>query len=225
MKQYIKQNTEIELTQKMMAQLQNYADFLVSENEKYNLTTITENAEIWEKHFADSILGCTCIAKNATVCDIGTGAGFPAIPLKIARPDICITLVDSLEKRINFCKQLCAQNGIEAEFVHARAEDFAHTHAEQYDVCVARAVAPLNILLEYTATVLKMGGILVAYKTDLSEVEASKNACQTLGVTFVEGKTFTLPSGANRCLLVFKKVAHTPNKYPRGQNKPRKNPL
>ena len=225
MKQFINQNTNIELTEKMVEQLDFYCDFLRTENEKYNLTAITETAEVWEKHFADSILGAVAIPQNATLCDIGSGAGFPALPLKIARPDIKVTLVDSLAKRINFVTMLCEHIGVAGNFVHSRAEDFAKNHSERFDVATARAVAPLPILLEYTAQIVKVGGIVLAYKTDLTEVDEGKNAAKVLGLKLEKHFAFTLPNGSNRCLLVYRKIAHTPRIYPRGQNKPRKMPL
>lgn len=223
--EYVFEQTGINLTEEMQRQLNCYCEFLLSENEKYNLTAITEPQEVWQKHFADSILGSCFLPQGATLCDIGSGAGFPSLPLKIARPDLSVTLVDSLEKRINFTDTLCQKLNVQAQFVHSRAEDFAKTHAETFDVATARAVAPLPILLEYTAQIVKLGGIVLAYKTDLSEVESAQNACKTLGLRFRQSKNFVLPDGSKRCLLVFEKIAHTPPKYPRGQNKPRKQPL
>ena len=202
-----------------------YCKFLREENEKYNLTAITDDSEIWQKHFVDSILVSVAIPQNATVCDVGSGAGFPALPLAIARPDVSVTLVDSLEKRINFTKSLCQQINVKAEFFHERAEDFAKTHSEQFDVATARAVAPLNILLEYTAQIVKMGGVIVAYKTDLTELDLAANACKLLNLQFETHYDFVLPDGSRRSILVFRKTASTPAKYPRGQNKPRKQPL
>lgn len=224
-KDYIQQQTRIELSDVSLTQLQTYCDFLREENEKYNLTAITEPAEIYVKHFADSILGSVAIPQNATLCDVGSGAGFPSLPLKIARPDVQVTLVDSLEKRINFTRTLCGKLNIEANFFHDRAEDFAKTHSEQFDVATARAVAALPTLLEYVAQIVKVGGIVLAYKTDESELVSSSNACNILGLKFETSHKFVLPDGSNRCLLVFRKIKQTPAKYPRGQNKPRKLPL
>lgn len=224
-KEYLQQQTNIVLTETMKKQLEIYCDYLREENEKYNLTAITDRDEVYIKHFADSILGSVAVPQNATLCDVGSGAGFPSLPLKIARLDISVTLVDSLEKRINFTKALCDKLNISAEFYHDRAEDFAKTHSERFDVATARAVAALPILLEYVAQIVKIGGIVLAYKTDESELQAATNACKILGLKFEKSHTFVLPDGSNRCLLVFRKVAHTPAKYPRGQNKPRKQPL
>ena len=225
MKEYFREQVNIELTDAMQEKLDFYCKFLREENEKYNLTAITDEGEIWIKHFADSILGSVAIPQNATVCDVGSGAGFPALPLAIARPDIAVTLVDSLEKRINFTKTLCAEIDLKGKFFHERAEDFAKTHSERYVVATARAVAPLNILLEYTAQIVKVGGVIVAYKTDLSELELAKNACKLLNLQFETHHDFVLPDGSRRAILVFRKIAPTPAKYPRGQNKPRKQPL
>lgn len=225
MQQYLLQNANILLDDKMTERFETYYRFLVSENEKYNLTAITEHDEVWCKHFADSMLGSKLVPQGASLVDVGCGAGFPSVPLAIARPDIRPTLVDSLTKRVNFCRELCGKVGVSANVVHARAEDFAKDNRQRFDVAVARAVAPLNILLEYLAPLVRVGGSVVAYKTDESEVELAKNAANILGLTFVSANRFVLPDGSNRCLLLYKKVKNTPLVYPRGQNKPRKCPL
>lgn len=225
MQQYLLQNASILLDDKMTERFETYYRFLVSENEKYNLTAITEHDEVWCKHFADSMLGSKFVPHGASLVDVGCGAGFPSVPLAIARPDIRPTLVDSLTKRVNFCTELCGKVGVSANVVHARAEDFAKDNRQRFDVAVARAVAPLNILLEYLAPLVRVGGSVVAYKTDESEVVLAKNAANILGLTFVSANRFVLPDGSNRCLLLYKKVKNTPLVYPRGQNKPRKCPL
>ncbi len=225
MQQYLLQNANILLDDKMTERFETYYRFLVSENEKYNLTAITEHDEVWCKHFADSMLGSKFVPHGASLVDVGCGAGFPSVPLAIARTDIRPTLVDSLTKRVNFCTELCRKVGVSANVVHARAEDFAKDNRQRFDVAVARAVAPLNILLEYLAPLVRVGGSVVAYKTDESEVVLAKNAANILGLTFVSANRFVLPDGSNRCLLEYKKVKNTPLVYPRGQNKPRKCPL
>lgn len=225
MQQYLLQNANILLDDKMTERFETYYRFLVSENEKYNLTAITEHDEVWCKHFADSMLGSKFVPHGASLVDVGCGAGFPSVPLAIARPDIRPTLVDSLTKRVNFCTELCGKVDVSANVVHARAEDFAKDNRQRFDVAVARAVAPLNILLEYLAPLVRVGGSVVAYKTDESEVVLAKNAANILGLTFVSANRFVLPDGSNRCLLEYKKVKNTPLVYPRGQNKPRKCPL
>lgn len=225
MQQYLLQNANILLDDKMTERFETYYRFLVSENEKYNLTAITEHDEVWCKHFVDSMLGSKFVPQGASLVDVGCGAGFPSVPLAIARSDIRPTLVDSLTKRVNFCTELCGKVGVSANVVHARAEDFAKDNRQRFDVAVARAVAPLNILLEYLAPLVRVGGSVVAYKTDESEVVLAKNAANILGLTFVSANRFVLPDGSNRCLLEYKKVKNTPLVYPRGQNKPRKCPL
>lgn len=225
MQQYLLQNANILLDDKMTERFETYYRFLVAENEKYNLTAITEHDEVWCKHFVDSMLGSKFVPQGASLVDVGCGAGFPSVPLAIARPDIRPTLVDSLTKRVNFCTELCGKVGVSANVVHARAEDFAKDNRQRFDVAVARAVAPLNILLEYLAPLVRVGGSVVAYKTDESEVVLAKNAANILGLTFVSANRFVLPDGSNRCLLEYKKVKNTPLVYPRGQNKPRKCPL
>ena len=224
-KDYIQQNTGIALSKQAEEKLETYYRFLTEENAKYNLTAITEREEVYTKHFADSMLGSVAVPQNAALCDVGSGAGFPSVPLKLARSDIRITIVDSLEKRVGFCKALCDKLGITADFCHARAEDFAKDNAERFDVATARAVAPLPVPLEYLAQIVKLGGTVLAYKTDESEAPSAQNACKILGLQFCESHNFVLPDDSRRCLLVFRKVSHTPDKYPRGQNKPRKQPL
>ena len=223
--EFILQNVNITLTDSMVEKFNLYCDFLRAENEKYNLTAITEIEEIWQKHFVDSILGSVAIPRNATLCDVGSGAGFPSLPLKIVRNDIAVTLVDSLQKRINFTRALCEKIDVQANFFHERAEDFAKAHSEKFDVATARAVAPLNVLLEYVAQIVMVGGAVVAYKTDLSEVDCAKYAATLLGLQFETHHDFLLPDGSRRTILVYRKVKPTPSKYPRGQNKPRTSPL
>lgn len=225
MKQYLLQQTNIQLTEQTEQRFEQYFRFLVQENEKYNLTAITDHDEVWTKHFVDSMLGSRFVPQGATLCDIGCGAGFPSVPLAIVRDDVKCTLVDSLTKRVNFCTELTNLVGVKATILHSRAEDFAKDNSERFDVATARAVAPLNILLEYTAQVVKLGGIVLAYKTDVAEVDSAKNAARVLGMKLESANDFVLPDGSNRCLLVYRKVAHTPRQYPRGQNKPRKQPL
>jgi 16S rRNA (guanine527-N7)-methyltransferase len=212
------------LDENQLIQFDKYYHYLVECNEKFNLTAITEQGEVYTKHFVDSLLGQAFITPNAKVVDVGAGAGFPSVPLKIVRSDIDVTMVDSLSKRVNFLKEVGALLNIDVNACHDRAEDFAKRARESYDVAVARAVAPLNVLLEYLAPLVKVGGKVLAYKTDESEVETSANAIKTLGLKLKFAHHFVL-EGANRCVLEFEKVKNTPPQYPRGQNKPRKNPL
>ena len=212
------------LDDNQLQQFDKYYHYLVECNEKFNLTAITEENEVYVKHFVDSLLGQALIKQGATVCDVGAGAGFPSVPLKILRNDISVTMVDSLSKRVNFLKEVGALLNIELNACHDRAEDFAKNNREKFDVTVARAVAPLAILLEYLAPLVKVGGKVLAYKTDESELASAQNAIKTLGLRLTNAHHFTL-EGANRCVLEFEKIKKTPPAYPRGQNKPRKNPL
>ncbi len=213
------------LTVQQNNQLDIYYNMLIETNSKFNLTAITDRDEVYTKHFVDSMLGQCAIPDNATVVDIGSGAGFPALPLKIARPDIHVTLVDSLAKRIAFTTQVATAIGVEATCIHSRAEDFAATNRETFDVATARAVAPLNILLEYTAPLVKIGGIVLAYKANDGELADSAKAVAVLGLAHTKTIPLQLPNGDPRVLLVFEKMSPTPRQYPRGGNKPRKMPL
>lgn len=212
------------LTDKQLQQFDQYYNYLVQTNEKFNLTAITQHDEVYVKHFVDSMLGATFIKEGATVCDVGAGAGFPSVPLKILRSDLDVTMVDSLNKRVNFLVEVGALLDIKLNAVHSRAEDFAKGNRQRFDVAVARAVAPLNVLLEYLAPLVKVGGTILAYKTDEAELQSAQNAIKTLGLRVKRAHHFDL-EGASRCVLELTKVTPTPPKYPRGQNQPRKNPL
>ena len=220
----------INLSPTQVKQFVNYYDFLIDYNQKVNLTAITEPTEVIIKHFLDSVLPYQFITKSSKLIDIGTGAGFPLIPLKILRPDINIVLVDSLNKRIVFLKELVLLLGLEGvECIHSRAEDLAMRleFREKFDYCVARAVARLNTLLELTLPFVKEGGYLLSYKSDyLSEVEDSKKALSILGGTLENIISYNLPNDMGvRNILQIKKVHKTPSKYPRSSNKPKNNPL
>ena len=207
---------------------EDYFNFLVEYNEKVNLTAITEKEDVFVKHFLDSILPVDEIKQNASVVDVGTGAGFPSLPIKIVRPDINLTMVDSLNKRINFLNELTGKLKIDTKNIHARAEDFAKDNKEKFDVAVARAVARLNILLEYLLPLVKIGGIVLAYKGSNFEEELieSKNALAVLGGKYEKTLHFELPNNAGeRNIIIIRKVKSTPNIYPRGQNKPKTNPI
>ena len=205
-----------------------YYQNLVSYNEKVNLTAITERDEVFVKHFLDSILPIDEIKQNSTVVDVGTGAGFPSLPIKIVRPDISLTMVDSLNKRINFLNELTSKLNINSNNIHSRAEEFASNNREKFDVAVARAVARLNTLLEYLLPLVKIGGIVLAYKGSnfKEELDESKNAINLLGGKFLKTLHFDLPNNAGeRNIIVIQKIKQTPTQYPRSQNKPKTNPI
>ena len=202
-----------------------YAELLLEYNEKFNLTAITKIEDIYEKHFLDSALGSTLFSENAKIIDVGSGAGFPAIPLKIVRNDLKITMLDSLQKRVGFLDVVIKELGLtEITAVHARAEDYAKTPArESFDYATARAVAPLNVLAEYCLPFVKVGGSFVAYKGQNADAELSdaEAAVRTLGGEEPSLRTYELPSGDKRAFVQIEKSRLSPAKYPRGQNKPR----
>lgn len=206
-----------------------FYNFLVQENEKFNLTAITEKSEVYEKHFSDSIASIDEITSGANIIDVGAGAGFPSIPLAILKPDCKFTLIDSLNKRINFLNELKNLLSLQnVECFHTRIEDFAQKNREKYDFCIARAVAPLPTLLEYTAPFVKVNGKVIAYKglNFEEELDNSKNAINKLNLELEKTVKYTLENcGQKRVLLIFTKKGKTPSIYPRKNNKPRTNPI
>ena len=210
--------------------LQRYAELLVEWNEKINLTAITEPEEIAVKHFLDCLMffKYVNVPVGASVIDIGTGAGFPGVVLKIARPDIKLTLLDSLQKRIVFLRTLCDDLGVEdVETVHSRAEDGARTRREKYDFAVARAVANLPVLSEYCIPYVRVGGSFVALKGASANMEAelANKAIKTLGGKLESVDCFSLLDSGERGIITVKKISQTPPKYPRNPGKISKQPL
>ncbi len=203
-----------------------YREYLKEYNEKVNLTAITDDREIAVKHFLDSVLGEKFLPRNATVVDVGSGAGFPAVPIKIVRPDLKFTLMDSLNKRIVFLQSLTEKMELsDVTPVHMRAEEGAKTYREKFDAAVARAVAPLPTLLEYVLPLVRVGGVFVAYKGNAEEeLTQSERALRILGGKLLCREEFLL-YGDKRTVLVFEKASKTPDRYPRLQNKPRISPL
>lgn len=225
-KEIFKKNN-IVLSEEQEEKFFKYYDFLASENQKYNLTAITSREDVFYKHFLDSVLPESEIAKNANIIDIGSGAGFPAVPLKIVRPDLKFTLVDSLNKRVNFLNQLFSLLDLsDIKAVHARAEDFIKGNRESYDFAVARAVAPLNTLLEYMVPYLKIGGRCLIYKSQKmeEEIKETKKAMEILSVRIVKVLEYEL-GDATRKILIVEKLEKTNEKYPRGKNLPKLKPL
>lgn len=222
---YIK-DYKITLTENQYEQFQKYFELLVEWNEKMNLTAITDESGVALKHFADSLslLNFVDIPQNSTLADVGTGAGFPGVVLKIARPDIKLTLIDSLNKRLVFLGEVCAQLGIEAELIHSRAEDGARDEKlrESFDFAVSRAVARMNVLSEYCMPYVKVGGAFCAMKGAQAneEFKESLNAINTLGGKLEKKYFFELPeNGGERAIAVVRKVKNTPQKYPRQSGK------
>ncbi len=217
---------EITSNERVRAAFDRYAEMLTERNEKVNLTAITDPDEIRVKHFTDSLAAIDLIKTGATVLDIGSGAGFPGIPLKIARDDISVTLLDSVNKKVAFMNEVIADLGLKnIEAVHARIEDFPHKG--EFDVAVSRAVAELTTLAEYALPFVKVGGTFVAYKSEKAEAEAAAagNAVALLGGRLREIREVNVAPGLTRRLIVVDKIDPTPLKYPRGKNLPRLKPL
>lgn len=207
-----------------------YAKFLAEENANFNLTALDEN-QTQLKHFADSlsVAALELLPQGAYVCDIGSGAGLPAIPLKIARPDLNFTLIDAVEKKTRFlvalAKLLKITDGLEVK--HCRAEQEATVNRNFYDAVTARAVAPLNTLLEYALPLLKQGGIFVAFKGPNFEEEiiSAENAAALVGAKLTKTIVYSLEQPNDRSLLVYEKTGETPLRFPRKNNNPRRKPL
>lgn len=210
-----------------------YYKLLIEWNEKINLTAITDEKEAAYKHFIDSVsaLDCGLFKENAKIIDVGTGAGFPGLPLKIYRSDLSVTLMDSLNKRINFLNEVISSLGLKGiETIHARAEELARNkmHREKYDICVSRAVANLASLTELCMPFIKKDGYFIALKGPKAteEVQEAKKAIELLGGELVEIKNYAIDeTDFEHNLVIIKKVHNTDKKYPRSAPKPIKEPI
>ena len=208
-----------------------YHDQLIEWNEKMNLTALTEPHDVALKHFADSLmLFRYCDIENgASVIDVGTGAGFPGMVLKIARPDIRLTLLDSLNKRLIFLETVYNALGLDdVELIHSRAEDGSRTELrDSYDIAVSRAVASLNTLCEYDMPYVKVGGRFIAMKGKGSdeELQAAQNAITTLGGELLQKHDFVLGDAGERSIIEIKKITETPSQYPRKSKQIKNKPL
>ncbi|APJ13145.1 16S rRNA (guanine(527)-N(7))-methyltransferase RsmG [Bacillus safensis] len=223
----------ITLSPVQLEQFETYFRMLVEWNEKMNLTSITEKEEVYLKHFYDSISAAFFIDfhKVTTICDIGAGAGFPSIPLKICFPHLHVTIVDSLQKRITFLNELAkGLNLQDTTFYHDRAETFGQCKEkrESYDLVTARAVARLSVLSELCLPLVKKEGLFVALKASAAdeEMQAGKKAVTVLGGEVVEKHSFVLPlEESERNIIVIEKKKQTPKKYPRKPGTPNKSPI
>ena len=224
-------SAQLYLNDEQYQKLEKYSEMLIEWNEKVNLTAILSPDDISIKHFLDSVLPFSLfkISQGARIIDVGTGARFPSCPLKIFRNDLQITLLDSLNKRINFLKALSDELGLNAECIHGRAEDVAHNenYRESFNIATARAVAYLPALCEYCLPFVKVGGYFLALKGKNSdeEVNAAKNAINVLGGKIDRIIDYTLPNGDSRTLVVVKKISQTARKYPRNKGQMTKKPL
>ena len=216
-----------ELSARQQEQFCRYYDMLLDWNARVNLTAITEPAEVVQKHFVDSLGALPYLPQVANCVDVGTGAGFPGIPLCIVRTDLSMTLVDSLGKRVKFLEAVCQALDIPARCVHSRAEDLgrAPEHRERYRIALSRAVAPLNVLLELTTPLIQTGGSAIAYKGPAVEEEAAAcgRACQALHCTL---NVYALAAAyGQRRLAIATKTGPTPKPYPRRAGEPGRKPL
>ncbi len=227
------QELKINMSQHQIDQFLIYYEMLVEWNQVMNLTAIIEYEDVMKKHFIDSIslIRAYDITKSVTVIDVGTGAGFPGLALKIAYPNLKVTLLDSLNKRINFLNAVIEKLQLtDVETIHGRAEDFAKAGKlrEKFDLCVSRAVANLSTLSEYCLPFVKVGGQFISYKSEkiTEEMAAAENAIYLLGGRVKEQVEFQLPdSDIYRNLFIINKVKETPKKFPRKAGLPSKEPL
>lgn len=227
----------IKINENMAKKFNIYLNMLIEYNKNMNLTAITEPKRIIIEHFVDSCLPYKLFKKNSSVCDVGTGAGFPAIPLKIVRPDLNITMVDSLQKRLNFLNDVINVLKLEnITSVHSRAQEFCLNSREKFDYTTARAVAPLNILSELCLPLTKVGGEFIAYKSKnvITEFQEAEKAIKLLGGELLGNKSNFLinkelktqnSETKERNILIIHKMSTTPKEYPRLKNKIYKNPL
>jgi len=221
------QKQGITLTPKQEQQFKDYVAMLQEWNQKMNLTAITEENAIYEKHFYDSILPFVGMEEPIHLCDVGAGAGFPSIPLKIVFPKWKVTIVEPLHKRIRFLKALGEALSIDVTLEHMRGEDFAKQHREQFDLVTARAVANLPILSELCIPLVKVNGIFLAMKGASGDDEAqhATNAIQCLGCRLSKRMETELSDGSKRVNLIYEKVKKTPQQYPRAFSQIKKHPL
>ncbi len=217
------------LTEEQLRALDAYAGAVVEQNRVMNLTAITDPEGVEHKHLLDSLVCAACPEVTGNVVDVGTGAGFPGVVLRVARPDCALTLVDATAKKLAFIERACAALGIELRTVHGRAEELTHREAfrERFDCATARAVANLASLCEYCLPFVRVGGHLVAMKGPeaLAELEAARASLALLGGQLVRVDRRALPDGSVRTLVIVKKISQTPSKYPRSGKNITKNPI
>lgn len=225
------QKIEITLTDRQTEQFLSYYKILVEKNKYMNLTAITEFEDVIIKHFIDSLMICKLQIPKGKLIDVGTGAGFPGIPLKIVYPDLQVVLLDSLNKRVQFLNEVIRELSLEQiEAIHGRAEDLAknYEYREKFDLCVSRAVANLSSLTEYCLPFVKIGGSFIPYKSGKidEELSAGEKAIFLLGGELQAKKDFKLiDSDISRSLLQIHKIKATPKKYPRKSGIPTKEPI
>lgn len=221
------QKCNIELSQDKAYKLLKLYEFLVEYNQNVNLTAISDFEEVVVKHFIDSVLPFSMIdiKENSSFIDVGTGAGFPSIPLMIVRPDLKGTLLEALNKRCVFLEKACELADVDAKVVHGRAEDYAKEKREAFDFATARAVAAMPVLSEYCIPYVKTGGRFIALKSVNEDEFQCEKAVNVLGGKIEKIKDYTITNGDSRRLFVVEKIGHTPTKYPRNPSIIKKKPL
>lgn len=219
--------TGIQITDDMADKLVRLCDFMVEYNENVNLTSITEFREVVDKHFVDSVLPFFMveIPQGSSFIDVGTGAGFPSLPLLIIRPDLRGTLCDSLNKRCVYLEKACGLLGIKAEIIHARSEELGRKRRECFDFSTARAVAAMPVLSEYCVPFVKKGGRFIALKSVNEDVNSAASAVKKLGGEISQVTDYELPNGDKRRLVIVNKISQTPTQYPRSSANISKKPL
>lgn len=218
---------DIKLSTEQAERFNKLYEFLVDYNKNVNLTAITDFKEIVVKHFIDSVLPFNMIdiEENSSFIDVGTGAGFPSIPLMIVRPDLKCTMLEALNKRCVFLEKACELVGVKATVVHGRAEDYAKDRRECFDFATARAVANMSVLSEYCMPYVKVGGKFIALKSVNEEIKQADDAIKILGGKITNISDYKITNGDSRRLVVIDKLSHTPTKYPRNPSMIKKKPL
>ncbi len=221
----------VSVSDEMLEQFEKLAFLLTEQNKTMNLTAITDPDGIAVKHFADSVsaLAAFDFPQGAKVLDVGTGAGFPSIPLLIARPDLDMTMIDSTAKKLKYVASTVESLGLNAQVLHTRAEEAGQNkeYREKFDIVCSRAVAALNVLCEYCLPFVKVGGVFLAMKAAKAQEEMAdaKNAIKTLGGKIIDEKSFSLSDGGERTIIVIKKISQVPPKFPRVSAQIAKKPL
>lgn len=218
----------IKLSEKKAEKLKNFENLLIEWNKKFNLTSITNSEDIEIKHFEDSLMGEGLFPLNKKVVEVGSGGGFPSIPLIIKRDDLDFTLIESTGKKCEFLTKAVEKLELKAKIINKRAEDVGKSELrESFDIVTARAVASLNTLSEYCLPLIKVGGLFIAYKSvNNEELKNAEKAIKILGGEIVESYNYSLSNGlGERVIYVIKKVSNTPSIYPRGNGKERSKPL
>ncbi len=220
-------SAEIGISERQAEQFRALYEFMIEYNRNVNLTSITEFDDVVMKHFVDSVLPFTMLEldETASFIDVGTGAGFPSLPLLIMFPKLKGTLCDSLGKRCTYLELACGKIGVSAEIIHARGEELGRKRRGQYDLATARAVAALPVLAELCLPFVKVGGEFVALKSVNEDTSAAQNAVKLLGGKQKISLDYKLPNGDDRRLVVVKKISQTPTKYPRSYANITKKPL